>query len=256
VADSNLLTLTPGLPELWVIFAHCDDEAIFFYHTIRQLKPQKLVFVCINTQLHKQHDIRNTELKNSAAYFGAQLIRLDIEETEIRDFDTAKLLHQLSKLNHPPGVPVLSHGVMGEYGHIGHVAAFKAVYQIFNTDVWVSSGPLKEDIVFNARLQEMQTQKEILKDIYPSQYKVHNWSSGIERWTHFSSSPFANILNPQNDKKNSVALLQLMHAKYKHGINGFPPDARQVGLNWDLDQLEEYLFERIDEWEIKLGTDV
>ena len=250
VLNTSAHRLSPGLPELWVIFAHPDDEALFFYQAIKWLRPKRLKLVCVETDLGADTAIRLQELTQSAHTLGGELTMLGLSSNGEKHIDQERLTQAVLALPHPDGVPILTHGVMGEYGHPGHVDVFQAVYRQFGEDVWTISGPLDADITLSPSEAELAAQLEWVSSIYKSQETVWQWSPIEIRLSHIASSPFGGVLaGTEKQPDLTEAFLRKIKGAYGKTPTDFPPSARQVARHWKLPQLRGRLDGRIAAWE-------
>lgn len=252
--------LQPELPELTVVIAHPDDEIIFFFNAIRSLAPRKLHLVCAVSRFDRDETVRNREIERSARHLGATLSRLGLHDEISRENpDHAELVAALLALRKAPGVPVLTHGPMGEYGHIVHVAVFRAACSAFGADTWALSGPLDPHQIFQPVDGGTAAQRALFLDLYPSQGKCALWICGEESFTRVASDPFAPIFLPDPGPRAShglrAELLAQLARSYLGPSRDQPLVARRIGEAWDAAQMHARLKQRYEEWQALLMTD-
>ncbi len=252
--------LKPGLPELMVVFAHPDDELLFFYHMIRWLRSKVLRLVCVTGNFRTNTGIRLAELAESCRQLGGELTNLGLNEEGQKSLDHELLAWNLARLDKKPGVPVLTHGLMGEYGHLHHVEVFRAVWDRFTTDTWCLSGPLPADLRMVADDLSYQQQLELLSTCYPSQPMIHSWACGEEELTHPDSNIFAALMKVDGLRANKSVpahpdhlvqpFLTLLRDKYCR--DQLPPVARKIANNWSMEKFQQRVEDRLAEWENRL----
>ena len=246
--------LRPGLEELWVVFAHPDDEVIFFASTIEQLAPRRLRLVCATGDFAASTTVRRCELEASAAAFGATLSNLELADRAGCGLDAERLSSGLRELGKPPGVPVLTHGPLGEYGHRHHVDVFRTVYREYGDTVWCLSGPLPADLTVAAGNAGSRRKRELMEQLYPTRRLVWDWGWGDEELTRPGASPHAHVLHAEAGPAG--AFLALARERYLTAPEALPPPARAIARSWGSQKLRARLEECLEAWHLHLEPHV
>src|SRR6185369_1511554 len=127
--------LAPGLAELVVVFSHPDDEILFFFQAIRWLRPRRLRLLCATGDFGAMTAVRRRELAASARSLEGELTNLELTDRKGKGLDAGELASALAHVDKAGGVPVLTHGPLGEYGHRHHVDVFHSVHRRYGEDV-------------------------------------------------------------------------------------------------------------------------
>jgi hypothetical protein len=231
-------SLTPYMDEITVVFAHPDDELLYFYHTLQQLKPKRLRLVCVTGRFSDDpksgisQSVRLNELANAAKQLGGELINLGLEDCRGGALDFTALLNGLKSLSLQPDMPVLTHGPLGEYGHHHHLQVFQAVMQCFVSRVWCLSGPLAPDYQCTLDEQSYQHKLALIRAIYPSQ-NIEGFGTERECLTYVFASTFGTALyagcgGPLVELDESAALLEHIEQLYFSAHNPLPVEALGV----------------------------
>jgi hypothetical protein len=251
----NGLSLTRNMDEITVVFAHPDDELIYFYQILQQLKPKRLQLICVTGQFTKNQAIRLRELAAAATQLGGELTNLGLEDLVGQPLDRVALLDRLSKISVQSNMPVFTHGPFGEYGHLHHVDVFRAVLQCFPWTAWCISGPLASD--YQCCLDEpAQAQKrKLISSIYASQ-NISGFATARECLTQVKASAFADVLfavsgGPSVAPAVATAFVEHMEQLYFGGQTDLPAEARTVttvlGKEW-VDQRIRPLLRQWKQW--------
>jgi hypothetical protein len=250
--------LHPGLEEVIVVFAHPDDEILYFYQYLKFLKPKRLRLVCATEIFTREKEtVRLDELKTAAEYLGGELINLGLEDRLQQPLDVDMLSLKLKTLGHRKGVPVLTHGAFGEYGHCHHMDVFLAVLGCFDSDVWCISGPLQPSIVCTLTDKELAAKRSLLKTLYPSQ-KVQAYVGGEECFTHVNECIFSNVLLAASKRggvnsEQVAVFLQHGESAYFDEHNLMPIEAQAAATQMGAAEVQRRIRERINDWKIWLN---
>ena len=219
-------SLVPG-GELTLIFAHPDDELLFFLHTLKKLAPKKLHLVCVTGRFSRIEEIRLAELSAFADHLKADLIQMGLEARRGQHLAADALFEGLRQLNIPSYGPILTHGPFGEYGHTHHVDVFRAVTAHFASRVWCLSGPLSSDFVAEGDALE---KKRWMRTFYPSQ-GLEDWGAPRECLSRVASNPHLQLLlaavvdKPFNPAK-AREFLNLATRRYFGSTDALPIEGR------------------------------
>lgn len=244
--------LSAALPAVIVVFAHPDDDLLYFYQTLKILKPQKLTLICTTGQFSRDGARRLAELSAMAEYVGGELINLGLEDRIGQPLDQQALRDQLAQVAHQPGCPVFTHGPCGEYGHRHHVDVFLSVLNQFDADTWCIAGPLIADTHHDLSAVELINKKQLLKHIYSSQ-NVADFIPTAERFCQVRACAFADVLlsTSQNHKvshRRAEAFIQLLEQAYFQSLSKLPVEARAAVDYFGLDRFRQRIRGRLIEW--------
>lgn len=248
----NNFNLTQQMAQITVIFAHPDDELIYFYQMLQQLKPVQLRLICVTGKFSVDETVRLNELAQAGAQLGGELINLGLEDRRGQGLDTQTLHDRLSSIRVDVDMPVLTHGPFGEYGHRHHVDVFRAVFRRFGEQVWCLSGPLSVDNEYCLNADEFRCKQAQVQAIYSSQ-KVKGFATQCECLTHVSSSMFADVLlagcgGEKVAAQRVEAFLEWVKVAYLGPHERMPVEARAVADVKGEAMVKEHMISRIEEW--------
>ncbi len=181
------------LPKALVIVAHPDDEALFFFATIRRLRKAGISTTVI-VATGRFRSARNTrqrmeEFSRSCQALGVEAQSLGLKDRLGLPLNQAQLRAGLSPFaeNSAP-LRVYTHNPWGEYGHPHHASVALAVSQTFRQPVYFLAGPTKAERSVNLSPNEYRAKLNHLKAVYKTQGFAWTWCTGQERVVHFSPS--------------------------------------------------------------------
>lgn len=136
--DWNIISTDDNVKAL-ILTAHPDDETIFCGGTMLQYPSWNWSIICVTMQQgtpRPQEFAKTIEMFKS---FGVNIVSYTTldkpdynQDLSSQDFEEWK--KSIKLLNTKPGM-VISHNVMGEYGHKHHIAISKMAHELFS-NIW------------------------------------------------------------------------------------------------------------------------
>lgn len=244
--------LRPGLPELWIVHAHPDDEVLYFLGCITWLRPARLRLVCAAGDFGDGSARRHDERRRAAAALGASSVDLGLRDDWPGGFDAARLEHALAGLAPPDHAALLTHGPLGEYGHPQHADVFRAAARLFPRQTFFLSGPLRAGWRVPA---DRALKSRLMARVYASQTAVRDWGTPVERLSRLASQPWRAMATGEGRVPDGAARAFFARAERLLGapLRALPPEAAAAARTLGLERVRAWLRERRDDWREQAG---
>ena len=172
-----------------IVVAHPDDEAIFFFSTIRELRQEgfSVRVVCVTGDFGNAviTTTRLNEFYDSCRRLGVQGQTLRLEDRRGGSLCLASLLAGLRACTLDSFDRVYTHGPWGDYGHLHHAGVCHAVHEVFGEGVFSLAGPLGSQSGHVLSEAEYRAKLEHLATSYPSQRFAWPWATAQEAFAEF-----------------------------------------------------------------------
>lgn len=154
-----------------VVFAHPDDETLFFGGTIASRPEVCWELVCVTDGGPRARE-RAAELQRAATALGAsKLYQLEFADDPNQRLNATRLEEALKSLGEFD--EVYTHGALGDYGHPHHQDVCLAVHRAFegHEALWsVATGVLPERVT-SLSAQAYATKSHIMRDVYEEEHR-------------------------------------------------------------------------------------
>ncbi len=230
-----------GFLRMAIIAAHPDDELLFFYGLLQRMPVKELWLIIVTGEFDSGHQKRNVAARRSAEFLNSHYINCNFRDTRDAHLNVADLRDMFRAINLPKGIPIFTHGIVGEYGHPHHIDTFYAAVSVFHQDLFFISGPFRPNISIELDEKELRKKKEAVQMIY-NDPKVANWSCGVERFSAFRSFKYKSLIIfysgidvSRSDSELDFNLCVEFLSKLETNLlrkNRMPPETRVIADNW------------------------